>query len=54
MSRFTKTIFYLLILIILVTCGWYLFLSNKSMKHIPKNAKLVFYEDIYDSEVVFY
>ncbi|WP_161802918.1 hypothetical protein [Caloranaerobacter sp. TR13] len=54
MKRYFKIIVCLFLFIVLVTFGWYVFLSNKSMKQIPKRAKLVFNVNINNNGVICY
>ncbi|WP_176718800.1 hypothetical protein [Caloranaerobacter ferrireducens] len=54
MKRYFKIIICLFLFIVLATFGWYIFLSNKSMKQIPKRAKLVLNENIDDNGVIYY
>ncbi|QIB26577.1 hypothetical protein [Caloranaerobacter azorensis] len=54
MKKYFKIIICLFLFIVLITFGWYVFLSNKSMKQIPKRAKFVFNENIDNNGVVNY
>lgn len=54
MKRHFKFVIYVILFIILVSVGWYVFLSNKSMKQVPKRAKLVFNENIKSNGVICY
>ncbi len=54
MKRYFKIIICLFLFIVLITFGWYVFLSNKSMKQIPRRAKLVLNENIDNNGVIYY
>lgn len=54
MKRYFKIIICLFLFIALATLGWYIFLSNKSMKQIPKRAKLVLIENTTYNGVIHY